>query len=158
MIRVEYETRCLEDNRAKALRCVEIVPAHELDIQAGKVRGVPVKIVQHSHCSQYKEKAVPAVRSSKREDFSELRKCFQRHYRRSKWKVLVLMLVDDFIKDLVWEEVLKERGFQPKPFSYHWERFKKKYHESLRWSPNTRNMMPRLESMPWLRVYLDEVN
>ena len=72
--------------------------------------------------------------------------------------MLVLMLVDDFIKDLVWEEVLKERGFQPKPFSYHWERFKKKYHESLRWSPNTRNMMPRLESMPWLRVYLDEVN
>lgn len=69
MIRVEYETRCLEDNRAKALRCVEIIPEHELDIQAGKVRGVPVKIVQHSHCSQYKEKAVPAVRSSKREDF-----------------------------------------------------------------------------------------
>lgn len=157
MIRVEYETRCLEGNKAKVLRCVEVIPAHEIDLRTGRVRGVPVTIIEHNPCSQFKEKATPAVRSRRREDFSDLRKSFTRHYRRSKWKALVLILVDDFIKDLVWEEVLKERGFTPKPFSYHWERFKKKYREALWFSPNTRNMIPRLESKPWLREHLDEV-
>lgn len=76
MIRVEYETRYLEGNKAKVLRCVEVIPVHELDLHTGRVRGVPVTILQHNPCSQYKEKAIPAVRSSQREDFSELRKCF----------------------------------------------------------------------------------
>lgn len=156
MLRVVYETRSLDDIHAKTIRCVEQVPKHELDIKSGKLRGTPVNIIQYSVCSTFKESTTPAIRSSPRRNFADLRHRLLRHYRRSSWKSLVEILVNDFIRDLEWEEVLKEAGYPTKPFSYHWHHFKLQYHVALRWSPNTRNMMKRLETMDWLQVYLEE--
>lgn len=66
------------------------------------------------------------------------------------------MVIDDFIRELEWEEVLKEAGYRTKAFSYHWHQFKKQFTEALRWSPATQKMLPRLEQQDWLLPYLDE--
>lgn len=157
MIRVAYETRTVDDLHANVLRCVELVPVNELDLEAGTLRGQPVKILHHSRCSNYKDKTTPAIRTSKRKSFADLKYRLSRHFRRSAWKALVEVVVEEhLIKKLEWEEILKEAGYPTKPFSYHWHHFKKQYHDALRWSPNTRNMIHRLEQMDWLRPYLEE--
>ncbi len=67
-----------------------------------------------------------------------------------------MMVVDDFLRELEWEEVLRGAGFRTKPFSYHWHHFKKQFTEALRWSPATQKMLPRLEQQDWLQPYLVE--
>lgn len=136
----------------------EMIPVHEINAKASTIRGVPVRFIEiGKHRANKTIKTTPAVRSSKRRDFSELKHLLYRFYRRSVWKQSVALVIDDFIRALEWEEVLKEAGgFKTHPFSYHWHLFKKQYDHELRWSPSTRRMFLRLERQDWLLPYLDE--
>lgn len=157
MIRVVYETRSLDDVQAKPVRCAEIVSGCELNIANSTLRGVPVRIISTETWKDNKVyKTTPAIRPSNRKCFTVLKKHLGRHFRRSRWKALVLMVIDDFIRELEWEEVLREAGFRTKPFSYHWHHFKKQFTEALRWSPATQKMLPRLELQDWLQPYMVE--
>ncbi|ANZ48665.1 hypothetical protein BIZ83_gp188 [Erwinia phage vB_EamM_ChrisDB] len=159
MIRVVYETRSLDDLQAKPVRCAEVVSGCELNIANSTLRGVPIRIFSTESWREEKIiKTTPAIRPSNRKCFTELRTHLSRHFRRSRWKALVLMVVDDFIRELEWEEVLREAGFRTKPFSYHWHHFKKQFTEALRWSPATQKMIPRLEQQDWLQPYMVEDN
>lgn len=157
MIRVIYETRLLDDSQSKPIRCSEIVPGSALNVRNSTLRGQPVKIISYDECRDPKQfKTHTAIRPSNRRSFADLKKLLNRHYRRSSWKELVAMVIDDFIKDLEWEEVLKDSGYRTKPFSYHWHQFKKQYLAALQWSPSTQKMLPRLEQQDWLRSYLEK--
>lgn len=157
MLRVVYETRCLDDVQSKPVCRAEIVPASAVDLKASTLRGVPVKFTQ---CDEHREnkpyKTIPAMRPSTRKSYADLKQRLYRHYRRSAWKQLVMLVIDDFIKNLDWEEVLKEAGFRTHSFTYHWHQFKKQYDHELRWSPATRKMFARLEGQDWLLPYMEE--
>ncbi|QVW56243.1 hypothetical protein pEaSNUABM6_00107 [Erwinia phage pEa_SNUABM_6] len=157
MLRVIYETRRLDDVQSKPVRHAEIVPASAVNRVASTLRGVPVNFML---CDDHREnkpyKTIPAMRSSKRRSYADLKFRLYRHYRRSAWKQLVQLVIDDFIKNLEWEEVLKEAGYRTHSFSYHWHQFKKQYDHELRWSPGTRKMMLRLEQQDWLLPYMEE--
>ncbi|HFR8306831.1 TPA: hypothetical protein ACHX5W_003877 [Salmonella enterica] len=157
MIRVAYETRDTDGTRINVIRRVELVPQHELNIADSSLRGTPVKILNLTRRSFHHSKTSPAIRSSKRKSYADLKRRLSRHFRRSAWKALVEVLVDEhLIQRLEWEEVLREAGYPTKPFSYHWHHFKKQFHDALQVSPNTRNMIHRLEKMDWLLPYLEE--
>lgn len=158
MLRVVYETRSLDGTASKPVCCSELIPVHEIDAKASKIRGIPVKIIEVSKHRENKTiKTTTAMRSSKRRDFSDLKHLLNRFYRRSAWKQSVALVIDDFIKALEWEEVLKEAGgFPIIPFSHHWHQFKKQYDHELRWSPATVKMFSRLEQQDWLLPYMDK--
>lgn len=159
MQRVVYETRQQCDNGVESIRVSEKVAESDLDLLRSTVRGQPVKILTHCPVHFGLPKSTPAIRPSKKVDYQLLKQQLYRHYRRSDWKQLVHMLIDDLIKDLEWEVVLGNAGFKTKPFTYHWERFKKLYLKSMpncRRTWSTRNMLPRLEQQPWLLAHLEE--
>jgi len=157
MIRVTYETRNLEDLQARPVECTEIVPGAVLNLARSTLRGVPVKILSHEPWREAKTiKTTPAVKPRNRKNYAALKHRLVRHFRRSAWKALVVMVIDDFIRELEWEEVLKEAGYRTKPFTYHWHHFKSQFIDALHWSPATQKMLPRLEQQEWLLPYLDE--
>lgn len=156
MIRVVYETRCERDCGAELVRRVEMVSECELNLAKSTLRGTPVTVLQHHRFNIALPKATPAIRTSTKKNYNALKVALYRHFRRSSWNQLVYLLVDDLIKDLEWEDVLANAGYPPKHFSYVWHRFKKQFVKELRYSPATRDMLPRLERQPWLLAYLEE--
>ncbi|QXO09535.1 hypothetical protein pEaSNUABM11_00111 [Erwinia phage pEa_SNUABM_11] len=159
MQRVVYETRQQCEAGVESIRVCEQVANCDLDLQRSTVRGQPVKILTHHPVHFGLPKTTPAIRPCAKVDYQLLKRQLERHYRRSYWKQLVMMMVEELIKDLEWEVVLGNAGFKTKSFTYHWERFKKLYLKSIpscRRSWPTRNMLPRLEQQPWLLAYLEE--
>jgi len=155
MYRVVYETREQRDCDAIVVKRTERLPAAAVDLQKSTVRGVPVNILHHHHIKLALPKSTPAMRTS-RKNYNDLKIHLYRHFRRSSWRESVYLVIDGFIKDLEWEEVLREAKMDTKSFTYHWHRFTKQFVHELRWSPNTRNMLPRLERQTWLLAYLEE--
>lgn len=159
MQRVVYETRQQCDSGVEVICVTEKIADCDLDLIRSTVRGQPVKIIQSTALKIALPKSTPAIRPSRKADYQALRQHFLKHYRRSLWKDVVMMLVDEFIKDLEWEVILAGSGFKSKPPVYHWERFKKQYLKTMpncRYTWSTRNMLPRLEEQPWLQAYLKE--
>lgn len=159
MQRVVYETRQQCDSGVEVICVTEKIADCDLDLTRSTVRGQPVKIIQSTALKIALPKSTPAIRPSRKADYQALRQHFLKHYRRSLWKDVVMMLVDEFIKDLEWEVILAGSGFKSKPPAYHWERFKKQYLKTMpncRYTWSTRNMLPRLEEQPWLQAYLKE--
>lgn len=159
MQRVVYETRQQCDSGVEVICVTEKIADCDLDLVRSTVRGQPVKIIQSSAIKIALPKSTPAIRPRCKVNYQELKTHFAKHYRRSLWKDVVMMLVEEFVKDLEWEVVLGQSGFKTKPPAYHWERFKKQYLATMpncRQTWSTRNMLPRLEEQPWLQAYLKE--
>lgn len=156
MIRVVYETRSLNDLQSTPVQCSEVVPGCELNVVNSTLRGVPIRIFSAESWHVAKSKSTTAIRTSKRKCFTELRVCLTRYFRRSRWKSLICMVIDDFITALEWEEILKEAGYRTKSFSQLWGNFKKQLIVALRWSPATQKMVPKLEQQSWLQPYMVE--
>lgn len=155
MFLVVYETRDFGEDNATPVCYNEKIPKHEVNLEKSTVRGRPVKIISARPVSKIKIENSPTA-VVVLEDYSQLRDLLYRHYRRSKWKMLVYSLINTFIEDLQWEELLRSRGYTPHTFQWVWDKFVCEYKKALCISPNTLHMIPRLERQTWLRAYLDK--
>lgn len=155
MFTVVYETWDMGECPVP-VRYNEKIPKHELNIEKSTVRGRPVKIISANPATRIKIENSPVHSPVVLKDYSQLRYLLRRHYRRSKWKGLVYQLIDGLIEDLRWGELLRSRNLQPHDFAWVWDKFIREYKNALCISPNTLNMIPRLERQPWLREYFEK--
>lgn len=156
MKRVVFEKWISCEDGPKKVRAVDLVPDGDVDVDRCTLRGSAVNFL----CIQTVELKLPRQpRTTTRytgPKYEPLRQRLYKHYRRSSWRIAVELLIDELILDLEWDWVVAQAGYDQVPFSARWQKFKKEYHKQLFWSPNTRNMMRRLETMPWLQTYLVE--
>lgn len=150
MYRVVYEKRVAVNDDVVKRRSIEVVPAHELNLSASTLRGSVITILHAHKLKLTLPKENVNVRRYTKPQYEELRKQLYKHFRRSKSRLFVRLLIDDFITDLEWNDLCTQAGFKERPFADLWYKFKHKFVRELWWSPNTKNMMPRLETQGWL--------
>lgn len=155
MYRVVYEKRVATDEGVVKNLHVEVVPAHELNLSASTLRGSVITILHTSKMKHYIPRENATSRRYTKPQFEDLRTQLYKHFRRSKSRLYVRLLIDDFITDLEWNDICRQAGYKERPFADLWHKFKHKFAHELWWSPNTKNMMPRLESQGWLSTRLN---
>ncbi|ENE2810096.1 hypothetical protein ABM698_000148 [Salmonella enterica subsp. enterica serovar Newport] len=156
MKRVVYEKWISCEEGPKRVRCVDVVPTYEVNEAASTLRGSTVNFLSVKSVElKLPQQPRPTTKYSGPQ-FEPLRQHLYGHYRRSSWRACVELLIDDLIVDLEWDRVVAQAGYDQIPFQVRWNKFKEAYHKELCWSPNTRNMMRRLETMPWLQPYLNQ--
>lgn len=157
MYRVVYERRVIKDDCVSKHKHVEVVPAHELNFSESTLRGNVITILHATKLKIKLPECNPSVRRYTKPQYEELRTQLYKHFRRSKSRLFVRLLIDDFITDLEWNDLCLQAGYKEKPFADMWHKFKHKFAHELWWSPNTKNMMSRLESQEWVRSRLGQV-
>lgn len=156
MKRVVYEKWISSEHGPHKVRCVDVVPPHEVNVAASTLRGSTVNFLSVKTVELRLPQQPRTTTRYTGPKFEPLRQHLYRHYRRSTWRKAVELLIDELITDLEWDWVVTQAGYDQIPFHVRWEAFKVRYHRELYWSPNTRNMMCRLETMPWLLSYLND--
>lgn len=157
MYRVVYEKRIASDTCIETKRCIEVVPAHELNFTESKLRGSVVKILNLTVLKIKVHQPNNTKRRYLRPQFERLREQLYKHFRRSKSRLFVRLLIDDFIADLEWNDLCKQAGFKPRSFADLWYKFKHRFSKELWWSPNTKNMMGRLECQCWVKEHMGDM-
>lgn len=157
MLRVVFDTRIDVNGSFVVARLDKRICPQDLDIENGIIAGRPVvrlvsiEEIKNDVCRPTTKRR-RVVRS---EAWRQLHSQISRRMASSKYSVLFEDALHQLAQDMEWNAVVRRAGFRGVPFWELWTKFKDSCLKVFWFSPNTRNMIKRVERETWLAPLIE---
>ena len=157
MLRVVFDTRIDMNGDLVVARLDQRICPQDLDIENGIIAGRPVvrlvsiEEIKNEVCRS-KPRRPHKVRS---EAWRQLHSQISRRVATSKYAVLFEDALSKLALDMEWDAVVRRAGFRGVPFWEIWTKFRDSCLKVFWFSPNTRNMIKRVERESWLAPLIE---
>jgi hypothetical protein len=157
MLRVVFDTRIDVNGSLVAARLDQRICPQDLDIENGIIAGRPVvRLVSIEEIKNEVCRPLTRRRMVVRSDaWRQLHSQISRRMASSKYSLLFEDALCQLERDMEWDAVVRRAGFRGVPFWELWKKFKDSCLKVFWFSPNTRNMIKRVERESWLAPLIE---